>query len=163
MLAPLPRKYKSRYTANFLAARRDEAYTSRSMTKDENLLGMGMVAINAAFVLQLAWIPSIFFLEGADWVTARMAVGVHRFALAYMIAAPLAYGVRRWLKGDRAEILTPWLTRLQIPLTLIAGVIFGFERTILHVTLPVIGGLMVAGVMIGLYGVALRREGVASV
>lgn len=133
-----------------------------TMTREENLRGMGMVVINTAFVLQLSWIPVIFFLEGAEWVTAGVAVGVHRFALAYMAAAPLAYGARRWFNGDRAEVLTPWLVRLQIPLLFIAGLIYGVERFIPHVSLPVIGGMLAAGVVIALYGVAMRREGAAT-
>lgn len=147
---------------NFLAARRGGTYTSGRMTEKENLRGMGMVVINAAFVLQLSWLPSIFFLEGADWVTAGAAVGVHRVSLAYMIAAPLAYGVRCWFKGERAETLAAWLTRLQIPLTLVAGLVYGLERVVPHVTLPMIGGMMAAGMLVALYGVALRREGVAT-
>ncbi|MEQ1918302.1 MAG: hypothetical protein ABL955_03825 [Elusimicrobiota bacterium] len=129
------------------------------MTRKENLLGMGMVIINAAFVLQLSWIPVIFFLEGANWVTAGMAVGIHRFALVYIVIAPLAYGIRRWFDGDRAEVLTPWLLRCQLPLTIIAALIYGFERVI-PTRLPVIGGMMMAIIVFGLYGVALRREGV---
>ena len=130
-----------------------------TMTREDNLRGMGMVVINAAFVLQLSWIPMIFFLEGADWVTAGMAVGAHRFALVYIVAAPLAYGARRWFEGDRAEILAPWLLRLQLPLTVVAGLIYGLERLVPHVSIPVIVGLAVAGMMVALYGVALRREG----
>ena len=129
------------------------------MTHKENLKTMGMIVINTAVVLQLSWIPVIFFLEGANWVTAGMAVGIHRFALVYMVAAPLAYGVRRWLKGDRTDILTPWLLRLQLPLTVIAGLTYGLER-IIPIRLPVIGGLMMAIILFGLYGVSLRREGV---
>ena len=130
-----------------------------TMTHKENLKTMGMIVINTAVVLQLSWIPVIFFLEGANWVTAGMAVGIHRFALVYMVAAPLAYGVRRWLKGDRTDILTPWLLRLQLPLTVIAGLTYGLER-IIPIRLPVIGGLMMAIILFGLYGVSLRREGV---
>lgn len=130
------------------------------MNRKENFLGMGMVVINAVFVLQLSWIPVIFFLEGADWITGGAAVGIHRFALAYVVAAPLAYGARRWIAGDRGEVLTQWLLRLQLPLTALAGLIYGFERLGPSMTLPVIGGMMVAIIMVGLYGVAMRREGV---
>ena len=130
------------------------------MTAKENLLGMGMVVINAAFVFQLAWIPSVFFLEGAEWVSAGVAVGVHRFSLAFMVAAPLAFGAKIWLRGGRSELIMPWLVRLQLPLTLIAGLIYGIERAIPHVTVAVIVGFGIAGMMVGLYGVALRREGV---
>jgi len=132
------------------------------MTREENLRGMGMVVINAAFVLQLSWIPVIFFLEGADWITAGAAVGIHRFALVYAAVAPLAYGARRWFEGDRGEILTPWLLRCQLPLTVIAGLIYGFERVVPHVNLPGIGALSAAVILFALYGVAMRREGVAT-
>jgi hypothetical protein len=75
------------------------------------------------------------------------------------VIAPLAYGVRRWFDGDRAEVLIPWLLRCQLPLTIIAALIYGFERVI-PTRLPVIGGMMMAIIVFGLYGVALRREGV---
>jgi len=133
-----------------------------TMTPEENLRGMGMVVINTAFVLQLSWIPVIFFLEGAEWITAGMAVGAHRFALAYVVAAPLPYGARLWYDGGRSEVLLRWLARLQLPLTVIAGFIYGFERLGPSMTLPVIGGMMVVVTMVGLYGVAMRREGVLS-
>ncbi|MDD5301777.1 MAG: hypothetical protein PHS14_01605 [Elusimicrobia bacterium] len=129
------------------------------MTNEENLRGMGMVVINAAFVLQLSWIPSLFFLAGADWLTAGAAVGAHRFALAFVAAAPLAYGARLWFNGDRAEAMTPWLLRCQIPLTVLAGLVYALERIVPHVSIPVIGGMMAATMLIGLYGLALRREG----
>jgi len=129
------------------------------MTNEDNLRGMGMVVINAAFVLQLSWIPVIFFLEGADWVSAGVAVGGHRFALAYIVAVPLAYGARLCLGGGRSEVLTPWLVRCQLPLTLVAALLYGLERVLPHVTLAVILGLMAAVMLLGLYGVMLRREG----
>ena len=129
------------------------------MTREDNLRGMGMVVINTAFVLQLSWIPVIFFLEGAEWVSAGVAVGIHRFGLFYIVAAPLAYGARRWFEGDRAEVLTPWLLRLQLPLTVVGGLIYGLEKAGVPIRLPLIGGMMAAGVMLALYGIALRREG----
>jgi len=132
------------------------------MTREENLRGMGMVVINTAFVLQMGWIPVIFFLEGAGWVSAATAVGIHRGSLAYVAAAPLAYGVRLWLRGGRSEALMPWLVRLQLPLTVVAGGIYAIERVVPSVNLPVIGGLMIAGIVFGFYGVALRREGVTA-
>lgn len=132
------------------------------MTSEENLRGMGMVVINAAFVLQLSWIPVVGFLEGVEWITPGMAVGAHRFALAYVVAVPLAYGARVWRDGGRSEVLKTWLTRCQLPLTLFAGLIYGFERVVPSVSIPVITGLSIAVIMVGLYGVAMRREGVAA-
>lgn len=85
------------------------------MANKENLREMGMVVINAAFVLQLSWIPVIFFLEGADWITAVTAARIHRFALAYMVA----------------------------------GLTYGLERVVPHVSLPAVGGMMFAGVLAG--------------
>lgn len=132
------------------------------MTREENLRGMGMVVINTAFVLQMGWIPVILFLEGASWLTAATAVGIHRGTLAYVAAAPLAYGLRLRLNGGGSEALRHWLLRLQLPLTFVAGAIYALERVVPSVNLPVIGGLMIAGIAFGFYGVALRREGAAA-
>ena len=129
------------------------------MTSQDNLRGMGMVVINAAFVIQLAWIPLIFFLEGAVWPTGATAVAIHRFALLYAVAAPLIYGARLWLRGGRTEALTTWFMRLQLPLTIFAGLIYGLEKAGVPIRLPLIGGMMAVGVMLALYGIALRREG----
>ena len=123
---------------------------------------MGMVVINSALVLQLSWIPVACFLEGANWVSGRMAVGVHHFALAYIVAIPLAYGARLWFNGGRSEVIVPWLLRCQLPLTFAAGLIYAVERIVPHVTLAVIAGMMIAGMLLVLYGVALRREGAIS-
>ena len=128
------------------------------MTKQENLHGMANAVINAAFVLQLSWIPVIFFLEGADWVTASVAVRAHRLALAYTVLVPLYHGVRLWRSGRRAELLRPWLLRCQLPLALFAAFLYGFERFGPSLSLPRIGGLMAAVTVVGLYSIVLRRE-----
>ena len=133
------------------------------MTNEENLRGMGTVVINTAFVLQLSWIPMIFLLEGANWVDVVMALAVHRFALAFMVAAPLAYGGRLKYEGGGSEVLKPWLLRCLLPLSVMDGLIYWIVKAVPSLNLFVIGGMMVAGIVIALYGVAIRYEGRAAV
>lgn len=130
-----------------------------SPTYEENLRAMGTLVLNCAFVYQMAWLPVIFFLEGANWVSGAFAVGAHRFALAYMVLSPLAYGIRVKLRGAGREELSAWLLRCLLPMWTFAGLTWWVEKTV-SVTGGVIAGMMLGGILIAGYGIALRREGV---
>ena len=128
-------------------------------TPESNLRGMGMVVINAAFVLQMSWLPTIFYLEGSDSVTPALAVSIHWLALGFLIAAPLAYGLRLRLRGAGTDELKTWFLRCQLPLTIYALLVRGTVKFVPSLTLGVIAGMMIAGILLVLYGVAMRKEG----
>ena len=131
------------------------------MTSENNLRGIGWVCLNSAFVLQLSWIPALGVLDGEPWASAALAGLSHRFGLAFLLAAPLAYGVRVWLSAreqEDGEMIRTWAARCLAPLAAYAVLIKLAVNILPHVTAGAIIGLMAANLSLGCYGMALRWE-----
>ena len=135
------------------------------MSEHTRIDGFGKVCLNSALVMQLSWIPALGLLEGASWASARLAGMVHFGALAFMIAAPLAFGARLWYltpKEEASAVMKDWGARCLLPPALFAVAIQAVMRFAPHVTTSLIVALMIATLPLGVYGVLLHREAAAA-
>lgn len=129
------------------------------MTKNERYDAYGKVCLNSAVVVQLSWIPTLAILDGAAWASPNAAGYSHMAALAFIVAAPLVVGARL-LRSEPREpgAMKDWALLCLLPPVGCAVGIQLVLRLASHVTIPLVAGLMLATVPLGVYGVLLRRE-----
>ena len=81
------------------------------MDADERLGALGMLVINCAVAFQVSWIPLMLFLGGAGWMGPALAAALHRLAIAYLVAGPVAHGVALHRSGAEHDAFVQWAAR----------------------------------------------------
>lgn len=130
------------------------------MDADERLRALGMLVINCAVAFQVSWIPLMLSLGGAERMGPALAIALHRLGVAYLIAGPVAHGVVLHRSGAEHDAFVQWAARGFAPMAAVAGLTLLLERLI-PPSGPMIVGMMVGGMLVAGYGIALRREGAA--
>lgn len=128
----------------------------------EGSRGVGLVVINSALALQMSWVVALFLLAGAPWATAELFASVHWGAIAFMLVAPLGYGLSRILaargRGEAAfsgEVNRTWLLEGLAPLALYAVTLRVFLAYSTQLTTQSVIVLMFAVLPLIVYGVYL--------
>lgn len=131
------------------------------MDAGERLRALGTLVIGCAAAYELSWIPLLASSGRAAWMSPPLAAALHRFAVAYLIAGPVAHGVALHRAGAEHEAFVQWAARGFAPMAAVAGVTFLLER-LLPLSGRAISAMMLAGLLVAGYGLALRREGAAT-
>lgn len=120
---------------------------------------MGTACIHCSLVLLLSWVPSLQYLAGAEWATAKVAGLTHRVALLVLAAYPLVVGWR--LKGSKdLELVETWAWRCLAPIAAYAVFSDVTVRVTSHIGRGTVLLWMVACLPLALYGRAMRAEAV---
>lgn len=118
---------------------------------------MGTACVHCSLVLLLSWVPSLQYLAGADWATAKVAGLAHRVALLVLAVYPLTVGWR--LKGSKdLDLVEVWAWRCLAPIAAYAVFSDMTVRVTTHIGRGTVLLWMLACVPLAFYGRALRAE-----
>ena len=101
---------------------------------------LGWLFLGAAAALQASNVVCLFFLEGAGWATAALALGSLRFAVGFMVLSFVAHALRSRTFGA-------------LPLALYGASL----PVVFRPSQPAILALMAAAVPLAFYGLTLVR------